>query len=478
MRWHVVFRNVGAVLLLNAAFLFIAAAVSLGDNGEELFPLFYSGILAALFGVFPLILVPHPDDISNAEGLVTVPVAWLLSCLVGALPYLLWGGEFTLTNAWFESVSGYTTTGSSILTNVEAIPRALLFWRASTHWIGGVGIIVFVLAVLPTQGFSAWVLYRTEASPQLRERVRYRTRKAVQVIVTVYVGLTALQTVLLMFCGLDLFDAITHAFATIATGGFSTRGSSIASFHSVPVELVCIVFMIVSGMHFGLLYGALSGRWRDLFRSSALRLYLVSIAVGTAVAATTLHGPGTGWPHALRIAGFQVVSVATTTGFATADSSIWPPLAQLALLFLTLQCACMGSTCGGIKTDRMVLCGRAVARAIFRLRHPAAVVRVRMDGRPVEEDVVEAGVLYVVFYVGVVFAASLPLVALGMDPLSAFSGCAGTMGNVGPGLGTVGSLANFAHVPEVGKWILSLTMLLGRLEIYGLLALLTPRAWQ
>jgi trk system potassium uptake protein TrkH len=478
MRWHVVFRNVGAVLLLNAAFLLIAAAVALGGSREDLFPLFYSGLLAALFGVFPLIFVPHPEDISNAEGLVTVPVAWILSCLVGSLPYLLWGGEFTPTNAWFESVSGYTTTGSSILTDVEAVPPALLFWRAATHWIGGVGIIVFVLAILPGQGFSAWILYRMETSAGLRERVRYRARKAVQVIVTVYVGLTVLQAALLYLLGLNLLDAVAHAFATIATGGFSTRNASVAAFDSVAVEAVCIFFMVVSGLHFAVLFGVLVGRGKELWRSSAHRFYLASLAVGIAVAAVCLHGAGAdGWPQALRVAAFQVVSVGTSTGFATADSSVWPALAQMALLFLTLQCACMGSTSGGIKADRIALFGRAVARALFQLRHPRAVVRVRMDGRAVQDDVVEAGVLYVVLYLAVVFAASLVLVGLGMDPLSSFSGCAATMGNVGPGLGTLGSLENFAHVPEAGKWVLSLTMLLGRLEIYGLLAMLAPRRW-
>lgn len=473
MRWHVVFRYAGVAMLLNAAFLIVSGALALGGSGEDAFPLLYSGALAALFGGFPLIFVPPPQEISNGEGLVTVTTAWLLSCLVGALPYVLWGGEFTWSNAWFESVSGYTTTGASILADVEGLPPALLFWRAATHWIGGIGIIVFVLAVLPAQGFSAWVLYRTATPAEVREKLRYRTRKAVQVLLTVYVGLTALQIVLLVAFGMGLLDAVAHAFATIATGGFSTRNASVAAFDSLAIEIVCIVFMVLSGLHFGLLFGAVAGRWRDLWRSAATRLYVASLAAGTAVAAVALGAVGS-----LREAAFQVVSVGTSTGLATADSSVWPPLAQLALLYLTFQCACMGSTSGGIKVDRLVLFGSSLARTVKRLRHPAAVVRVRMDGRAVDDDAVEAAVLYIVLYVVIVFAGSLLLVPMGMDPLSAFSGCAAAMGNVGPGLGTVGSLENFGHVPDAGKWILTALMLLGRLEVYGLVALLLPRAWR
>ncbi len=479
MRWHVVFRYAGVTLLFSAAFLFLAAGLAAAGSGGDCFPLLYSGVLATLFGVFPLVFVPAPKEISNAEGLVTVAMAWLLSCLAGALPFVLWGGEFSFANAVFESVSGYTTTGSSILTDVEAVPPALLFWRSATHFLGGVGIIVFVLAVLPAQGFPGWVLYRTSTSAEVRARIRYRTRKAVQIILTVYVGLTVLQTGLLVLFGMSFLDAVTHAFATIATGGFSTRNLSVAAWDSVAIEAVCILFMFLSGMHFGLLFSAAHGRWRELWRSSAVRFYTGSLAAAAAVCAIALHGAGApGWAQAARQAAFQVVSVGTTTGFATADSSVWPPLAQMALLFLTLQGACMGSTSGGIKVERIVVFAKAVGRTLIRFRHPAAVVRVRVDGAAVAEDVVEAGVLFVALYVVTVFAASLALVAMDMDPLSAFSACASAMGNVGPGLGTVGSLENFAHVPEAGKWLLSFVMLLGRLEIFGLLVLVLPRTWQ
>jgi trk system potassium uptake protein TrkH len=479
MRIDVVLRYVGVVLLLNSAFLVASAILAAAHGGAGFFPLLYSSIIALLFGVFPLIFVPAPTDITNMEGLVIVVASWVLSCLVGAIPYLLWGGEFTFTNAWFESVSGYTTTGSTILTDIEALSPGILFWRSATHWIGGIGIIVFVIAILPYLDFGESVLYRTETSYQMRERLRYRTKRAVQILVTVYVGLTVLQTTLLALTGMSLFDAVTHSFGTIATGGFSTRNASIAHYNNVRIEEVTILFMILAGMHFGLLFGILAGRWREFFKSSAVRFYVAALVAGVIMTTASLHGATySGWRESLRFGAFQVVSVGTSTGFANADSSIWPALPQMLLLYFTLQCACAGSTSGGIKVDRIVLFLKSVGRSLLRLRYPSAVIPVRMDGEAVKEEVVGAGALYIVLYLAVVFTAGLLLAALGMDALSAFSGSAAAMGNVGPGLGTLGSMANYHHVPLAGKWILSATMLLGRLEIYGLLVFLLPRAWR
>jgi len=478
MRLHVVLRYVGIVLLFNAAFLLIAAMLSAAGSDTAFFPLAYSAVVAGLFGIFPLVFVPAAQDITNEEGIVIVVGSWLLSCVVGMLPYLLWGGEFSLANAWFESVSGYTTTGSSILTNIEGLPRGLLFWRSATHWIGGVGIIVFVIAILPYIGIAEAVLYRSEISQQTREKLRFRTRRAVQILVTVYVGLTLAESLLLVVFGMTPFDAVNHAFATIATGGFSTKNASLAHYDSVGIESVVLVFMVVSGMHFGLLFVALTGRWRELWRSAAVRYYLAALAVGSLVTAVSVHGNAfSGWGASLRYATFQVASVGTSTGFANADSSIWPAFAQLVLVFFTLQCACVGSTSGGIKVDRVVLFAKAVGRMVKKLRYPSAVLPVRMDGSVVSEEIVEGSVVYLALYLVVVFVSALLLTALGVDALSAFSGAAAAMGNVGPGLGQVGSLENYAAIPAAGKWVLTGTMLLGRLEIYGLLVFFMPRLW-
>lgn len=479
MRLNVVFRYVGIVLLINALFLLICAIISAINADQAVFPLLYSAIVTALFGVFPLIFVPPTDYITNNEGLGIVVSSWLLSCLVGTLPYILWGGEFNFINAWFESVSGYTTTGSSILTNIEAVPPGLLFWRATTHWLGGMGIIMFVLSVLPSMGIASMVLYRAEMSPLAQENFQHNARKTLRVLLSVYVGLTFLETVALLFCGMNWFDAITHSFATIATGGFSTRNTSIAHYESVPMEMVIIVFMILSGIHFGLLFTAFFERSKMIYKSTVVRYYILAIVIGVVLAAYDLSGNQyESWLEALRFAAFQIISVGTSTGFANADSSVWTPLAQILLIFFALQCACAGSTSGGIKVDRFLMLGKAFIKQLKLLRHPRAVIPVRIDDKIIQDDVLAMGILYLCIYLAVVFIATILLVLLNVDLTSAFSGVVAAMGNVGPGLGTVGSMSNFSQVPAFGKWILTGTMLLGRLEIYGLIVFFLPHIWK
>jgi trk system potassium uptake protein TrkH len=467
---------VAFTLLLNAAFLLIAAIIS-GLNCDTAFlPLLYTCLMATLFGIFPILFVPgRAGSLSNKEALAIVVYSWILSCSLGTLPFVLWGGEFTFTNAWFESVSGYTTTGSSILTNIEALPLGLLFWRSVTHWIGGMGIIIFALAVLPQLSPLATILYRAEGPNRSVPPVSYIGRRPINILLRVYVGLTLVEAVALLLCGVGLFDAVTTSLATIATGGFSPRNMSIAHYGSIVVEIVVMVFMLLAGMNFVLLFEAISGKPKVLLQSSAVRYYLLTLLIGLTVTTLSVHGSGFGsWIKALRVAAFQVISIGTSTGFATTDSSIWPPLAQVALLFFTFQCACASSTSGGIKADRMVLFLKSVARRLKQERNPRAVVPIRLDGKAVEDGMANSSVLYICLYIGVVFFSAGLLTAMGVDGISAFSGSAATMGNVGPGLGTVGSVSNFAHIPSAGKWILSFIMLLGRLEIYGLIICLIP----
>jgi len=480
VRLRIVLRYVAFVFLLNAAFLLISAVISGFNADEAFFPLFYGFLIAGLFAVFPLVFVPPARDISNKEGLAIVITSWFFSCLLGVIPYIMWGGEFTFTNAWFESVSGYTTTGSSILTNVEALPLGLLFWRSATHWIGGIGIIIFVLAVLPPLGISRIVLYRAEMSQQAFHNFRLRAGQAVQILLYVYVGLTVLETLALLLCGMNLFDAVTHSFATIATGGFSPKNASIAHYRSTSVEIVVMIFMVLSGIHFGLLFAAaIAGKIQDLWKSIVLRYYLIVLGIGIIIATIAVHvGHFSSWAEALRYSAFQIISIGTSTGFATADSSVWPALAQLLLIFFTLQCACAGSTSGGIKVDRIVIFAKSIVRNIRQIQHPKAVFVTKMGAAKLDDSTLHFSSLYISLYIGIVFISALLLTALGVDALSAFSGSAATMGNVGPGLGTVGAVSNFAHIPSLGKWILTATMLLGRLEVYGLIIFFMAETWR
>lgn len=478
MRLHIVIRYVALALLLNAIFMFISCGISAFNGDSGFMPLLYSAIVTSLFGLFPLIFVPATEDISNKEGLLIVVLSWMLSCLAGTMPYLLYAGPFGFTNAWFESVSGFTTTGSTILADIEILPAGILFWRAATHWIGGIGIIIFVLAVLPFLGIAEMVLFRSEISAMVSGNFHFRARRAIQILAGVYFGLTVLETAALMIFGMGFFDAITHSFATIATGGFSTKNSSIAYFNSPAIEIVIIIFMILSGIHFALLFTVVTGHIRDFFRSSAVRYYILSMLF--AVIIITLvnrSGEPGNWPDELRNAAFNLISVGTSTGFASADTNIWPGISQLLLIFFGLQCACAGSTSGGIKADRVVMLFKAAIRHVRQLMHPNAIVPVRMDNQAVKDDMINRAVLFIATYIMIVFLFTVAIALTGVNIIEAFSGTVATMGNVGPGLGQIGSLGNFSQIPVAGKWLFSFAMLIGRLEIYAFFIFFTPAQW-
>ncbi len=479
MRLEVVMRYVGFILLFNALFLFVSAIISLlqGDNAFKY--LVFSATVALLFGVFPLLFVPPTLEITNKEGLFIIVSGWLLSCLVGLMPFVLWGGPFTFTDAWFESVSGFTTTGSSILSDIESIPKGLLFWRASTHWLGGVGIIVFVLAVLPSMGSASMVLYRSETSALAIKDFRFRTRETIKIILYVYLGLTILETIALILAGLSPFDAVTHSFATIATGGFSTKNTSVAFFNSPVVESIIMIFMLLSGIHFGLLFAFVAGNFRTLYQSTIVRYYLLSIFSGIFAVTANLWVSTYGTlAESIRYAAFQVISIGTSTGFANTDSAVWPPFSVLVLLFFTLQCACAGSTTGGIKVDRIVILGKALLREILYLRHSKGVFLIKVNDRTIGDQHVNSAIIFILLYLSVLLLSTLCITSFNIDLLTAFSGVAAAMGNVGPGFGLVGSMDNFSHLPSAVKWILSFDMLMGRLEIYSLILFFTMRQWK
>ncbi|MBN2423688.1 MAG: TrkH family potassium uptake protein [Calditrichaceae bacterium] len=479
MRLHIVLRYVALALLLNAVFLFLSAIISLVSGDDAFFPLLYSGLVTLLFGLFPLVFVPATTHITNKEGLLIVVLSWLLSCLVGSLPYLLWGGVFTFTNAWFESVSGFTTTGSTILIDIEALPASLLFWRAATHWIGGIGIIIFVLAVLPFVGVAEVVLFRSEISSMVQQNFHHRARRAIQILTGVYIGLTFTEIIALWISGMSPFDAVTHSFATIATGGFSPKNASIAFYNSPVIETIIILFMILSGIHFALIFSVFKGEVSLLWKSTVLRFYFAFICAGVLFGALDLYLlEDLQFMTALRHAAFNIISVGTSTGFATTDTSIWPPFSQLILIFFTLQCACSGSTSGGIKVDRIAILLKSFIRQIKLVMHPKAIIPIRIDNKAINNDVASKSITFIMVYLIIVFISTLLLSVLDIDILAAFSGTIAAMGNVGPGLGSVGSVGNFAHIPIIGKWVLTVVMLLGRLEIYALFIFITPAQWK
>jgi len=476
MKKEIIIKHLGYVLLINSVFLFISFLISWYLNEESAVPLLFSAIISVIIGGFPLIFVEPTESISFAEGLTIVVLGWLLTCLAGTLPYVMWGGEFTFANALFESVSGFTTTGSTILNNIEDLPKGILFWRSSTHWIGGIGIILFVLLILPQKKGAKINIYNAEISDLSKLNFRYKLKKIVRILAIVYVSLTFLETIILYFFGMSLFDAINHSFATIATGGFSTKNLSIAAFNNVGIEMVITFFMLVSGIHFGLIAGTIIGRKENVFKSSVVKAYLSVMLIGTLLVAIKLYYSGYyDWWNSLRYASFQVISLGTTTGFATADTPNWPIFARIILIYFTIQCAMVGSTSGGLKFDRIYMLFKLIGKQIKLLKHPNGVFVTKMDGKPISEQLEQQTTVFILLYIFTFFMTTFILTSMNIDGMTAFSASIATIGNVGPGFGDVSSLGNFGNLPDAAKYVLSLNMLLGRLEIFNVLSLFMLR---
>lgn len=480
MRLGVILKYIGMVLLLDSAFMLIAAIISYFNGVDSAFsPLILSFLLTAVLGIFPTVFVRKAHQINTKEGYCIVTGAWLVSCVVGMFPFLLWGGEFSFVNAWFESVSGFTTTGATILNDIEALPKGLLFWRSATHWIGGVGVVMFALIILPSLGKTRMTLSSVELSPLAKDNFKYRTQKIVRILLYVYVGMTLLETILLRVAGMGWFDAINHSFSNISTGGFSTRNLSIGAYNNVWIEFVVTIFTFLSGIHFGLIFATIIGSKNNMFRSEVFRYYFLCVFIGIIGITVSLWSSGTYdtiW-ESLRHGAFQAVSIITTTGFATADTNTWTPFAIAILMLFTIQCACAGSTSGGLKADRVLLAFKVIKSKVKQQQHPNAILRVKLNGVVQEESVINFAMLYVVIYIMFIFAGALINTAAGMDFISGISASASCMSNVGPGFGEIGSLNNYAGLPTFSKITSTALMLFGRLEVFGLIQLFLIKWW-
>ena len=481
MRTSVILRYMGTVMLCVSAFMAMSAVISYINNVDSgFYPLLLSALLTFTLGVFPMLFVPRAGSISNKEGFSIVVGSWILATVVGMFPYLIWGGEFSLVNAWFESVSGYTATGATILNDIEQLPQGLLFYRTASNWIGGVGVIMFALVILPSLGTSKMSLSSVELSSLAKDNYRYRTQVIIRILLVVYVGLTAATTIALKLAGLRWFDAVNHAMSACATAGFSTKNASIAFYDNVAVELILAGAMLISSIHFGLIYATFLRKSNNLFRSEVVRTYFIIIIVSTLFIASSLYGADI-FPtvlESLRHSFFQVVSLITTTGFATADTNLWTPVAIVILIFVSIVCACAGSTTGGMKVDRLLIFCKIVWARIRRQQHPNAVIRIRVDGVVQEPDMLNSVVVFMVTYILLILVATFTNALFGQDLFTAFTSAVACLGNVGPGFGDVGSMGNFADIPAILKIQNSFLMLMGRLEIFGFIQLFFLKWWR
>jgi trk system potassium uptake protein TrkH len=438
--------NVGKALLVSALFMLLSVAVSVFYGMDSGFtPLLISCVLTALVGAFPFIFVKSAPAMSMKDGFVTIVLAWLLSFIFGMLPYIIWGGEFTIINAWFESVSGYTTTGSTILNDIEALPKSLLFWRSSTHFIGGLGVVVFLLLVLPQASPYRMKLTNMEMSSLSKGGYKYNSSKVIRIIVYIYIGLAVVSCISLWAAGMSLFDAVNHAFSIAATGGFSTRNLSIGFYDSQLINAIVMVLMLVGAMHFGLIYSVIvTGSFKPM-NNAVVKYYFGSIIVCSAAIMISLvtQGGYTSWGKAAMDSGFTVVSYMSTAGFGICDNALWPSIAGIVLLFVSLQCGCSGSTTGGIKVDRIVIVFKAIGHEVRRRLHPSAVGQVRMSGQNLSDSSVSAVMMFIVVYVFTIFFSVICVMLCGSEPSTAVSGVIASVGSVGPGLGELGCLDNY-----------------------------------
>lgn len=489
---QIISRILGILLIIEGVFLITALPFSwyYGDNRSlevhffdgqhDFWPIVFSAVITFIAGAV-LYLSAGRDvkkSISKRDGYLIVSLAWVVISLVGALPFYLSGVISSYTDAFFETISGFTTTGATILTDIEPVAKGLLFWRSMTHWIGGMGIIVLSLAILPFLGIGGMQLFIAEVPGPTPDKLHPRITQTAKRLWGIYVLLTIAETGFLMLGGMNLFEGLCHAFGTMATGGFSTRNASIAAF-SPYIQYVIAIFMILAGTNFTLHYVALHGRIKDVWKNEEYRYFILTILIATLIIAVTLaitqHG---GLEKSFRDSLFTVVSIITTTGYVTADYLIWPGVLWFIIFMLMFVGGSAGSTGGGIKVVRQLLLFKNSVLELKRLMHPQAVIPVRMNGRPVSQDIIFNVLAFFLIYMLTFAMGTFVMAMLGLDFESAIGSTAATLGNIGPGIGMVGPVENYADIPMLGKWFLSFLMLLGRLELFTVLILLSPAFWK
>lgn len=477
MNWQRVIRTLGTVVCSEAVMLIVPMLIAL-FNGENWQAILVSALIAAAIGLLCFAARPNDKPIYAKEGIFIVASSWIVISAIGALPFFIDGAIPSYIDALFESVSGFSTTGSSILTDVEALPRGLAFWRSFTHWVGGMGVLVFVIAIVPQANTNTMHVMRAEVPGPIVSKVLPRARESALLLYGIYVVMTALEVVLLLAGGMPLFDSVLNSFATAGTGGFAIKNASIAAYNSPYVEYVIGIFMMLFGVNFNVYYFILLRRIGRIFKDEELRAYLAIIAASTLVITLNLLERYDSFWYALRTAFFQVASVITTTGFCTDDYNLWPTLSKMVIFALMFIGASGGSTGGGIKVSRIIIMIKKVWQDLTRMLRPNAVTAVRLDGRKVEDGAVSATMAFFAAYM--IFAA-VGIFIISFDNLdfeSTVTAVITCLSNVGPGFGVVGPAGNFSALSDLSKITLSIGMLLGRLEIFPLVMFFSPRMYK
>ena len=477
MNYRVVLNILGKVLLAEALLLLLPAAAAL-RFGESALPFLWTILPLLLLGGSLNLVKPRRMDLFAREGFVVVGLSWLLMSAFGALPFVISGDIPRYIDALFETVSGFTTTGSSILSDVEAMSRGCLFWRLFTHWVGGMGVLVFIAAILPISGEHYIHVMRAEVPGPTVSKLVPRARKTARILYLIYLGLTLLEAVFLLCGGLSFYEAILHAFATAGTGGFSTRSLSIGAFDSVYIEMVVATFMLLFGCNFNLFYLILLGQGRAVLKSEELRVFLALIALSVLVIALNITGSVGGFVRGLRYAYFQVTTIISTTGFSSYDFNTWPELSRWILVLLMFVGGCAGSTAGGLKVSRVIILFKSYLYELKQLILPTRVKRIWFEGKAVSDQTVRSVLVFFQTYMAIIGLSVLLLSLDGHDLATNLTASIACISNIGPGLNMVGPMENFSFYSVLSKLVLILEMLLGRLEVFPVLFLFAPSVWR
>lgn len=479
MNYRMIFSSLGTVLCIEAALMIPSLMVSLIYNQNDVYAFLISMVILLAVGCLLHLLKPKDTQMYARDGFAIVSLSWLFVSVFGALPFLISGAIPAPIDAFFESVSGFSTTGATILTQVESLPRGIMFWRSFTHWVGGMGVLALMLAVLPSVKASTVHIMVAESPGPNPGKLVPKIGQTVKILYIIYTAMTLVQIILLLISGMPLYDSIVNSLGTAGTGGFSVKNASIGAYNNVFAEVIILVFMLLFGTNFALHYQAIKGNIRSYFRDTEFRFYLGLVLVSILLIAVNITGEvfGSFW-ESLRHSSFQVGSVITTTGYATADFNLWPSFSKAILVMLMFIGAAAGSTGGGIKCIRIILLIKVMRREVYKIIHPRSIYTVKINGKAVDEDVL-TGVMAFFYAFIFIFVAALLIVSLeGKDLISNFTAVTATIGNIGPGLGIVGPTGNFSSYSALSKAVFSFCMIAGRLEIFPVMLLFAPTFWK
>lgn len=479
LKFKSIFRILGFLLIFLGGVLLFPLAFSIYFNDNVYSDFLITIILSFAVGFSLVLLIKKEEEIKHKEGFAIVTIGWLVLTLFGSIPYFTSGVVHSLTDAFFETMSGFTTTGASIFTDVEALPKSILLWRAMTNWLGGMGIIVLSLAILPFLGVGGMQLFKAEVPGPFADKLKPRIKETAKILWTVYVLITAIEVIILVIAGMDFFDSLCHSFATMATGGFSSKNNSIAYFNSPIIELVIVLFMIIAGSNFSLHYRFIKGSFNAYIKNAEFMAYIFIILLSiTSIFLINLTTQDFSLFDNFRYATFQVVSLMTTTGFGTADYEKWHQSTNFILLILMFIGASAGSTAGGLKVLRIMIITQVIYKELTKLLHPNAVISIKIGNLAIDKSIISNIFAFFIAYILIALLSILIMLLLGLDLWSSIGCVSATINNIGPGFGIVGPIRNYASVPEIGKWILSLLMLIGRLEVFTVIIILMPSFWK